>query len=106
MDAPKVQALDTRTMRVADCGTDHVILRSRLRLCRRKRHCRTGAKPPRKLNTSALKGRKKQEELTQEMDVFGCSSCSDTGNHLSFLKIPLVIKHQGVLTKEISQKKA
>ena len=80
MDAPKVQTLafirqrdrrdvlDTRTMRGADCGTDHVILRSRLRLCRQKRHCRTGANPPRKLNTSALKGQKKQEELTQEMD--------------------------------------
>ena len=60
--------LDTRALRGAGCGTDHVMLRSRLRTCRRKRHCGTGAKPPRKLNTSALKGQMKQKELTQEMD--------------------------------------
>lgn len=60
--------LDTRAMRGTGCGTDHVMLRSRLKICRRKRHCRTGAKPPRKLNTSALKGQMKQEELTQETD--------------------------------------
>ncbi|XP_068714174.1 uncharacterized protein [Montipora foliosa] len=62
------EVLDTRAMRGADCGTDHVMLRSSLRICRRKQHCRTDAKPPRKLNISALKGQKKQEELTQEMD--------------------------------------
>ena len=62
------EVLDTRAMRGADCGTDHVMLRSRLGICRRKQHCKTGAKPPRKLNTSALKGQKKQEELTQEID--------------------------------------
>lgn len=54
-------------MRGAGCGTDDVMLRSTLRICRRKRYCRPGAKPPRKLNTSALKGQKKQEELTQEI---------------------------------------
>ncbi|XP_068720611.1 uncharacterized protein [Montipora capricornis] len=64
----KSDVLDTRAMRGADCATDHVMLRSRLRICRRKRHCRTGAKRPRKLNTGALKGQKKQEKLTQEMD--------------------------------------
>ena len=52
----KSDVLDTRAMRGADCGTDHVMLRSRLRIFRRKRHCRKGAKLPRKLNTSALKG--------------------------------------------------
>ena len=57
----KSDVLDTRAMRCADCGTGHVI-------CRRKRHCRTGAKQPRKLNISALKGQKKQDELTHEID--------------------------------------
>ena len=37
--------------------------------------------------------------------VFGCASRSDRDNHLSFFKIPTVIKHQGVLTEEISQKR-
>ena len=60
--------LDTRSVRGADCGTDHVMLRSRVRICTLKQHCRMGAKPPRRLNTSALKGQKKQEDLTQEMD--------------------------------------
>ena len=35
--------------------------------------------------------------------VFGCSSRSDRDNYISFYKIPTVIKHQGVLTEEISQ---
>ena len=37
--------------------------------------------------------------------VFGCASCSDRDNCLSFFKIPTVIKQQGVLTEEISQKR-
>lgn len=52
-------------MRGADCGTDHVMLKTRLKVCRRKQHCRTGGSPPRKLDTC---GQKKQEELTQKMD--------------------------------------
>lgn len=40
----------------------------RLRICRREQHFRTAAQPPRKLNASTLKGQKKQQELSQEMD--------------------------------------
>ena len=60
--------IDTTAIRGADCGTDHVMLRSRVRICRRKQHCRLCAKPPWKQNTNALTGQKKQQELAQEMD--------------------------------------
>ena len=55
-------------MRGADCGTDHVMLKTRLRVCKRKQHSRTGGNLPQKLNTCALKSQKKQEELTKKMD--------------------------------------
>ena len=42
-------------MRGADCGTDHVMLKTRLKVCRRKQHCRRGGNPPRKLDTCVLK---------------------------------------------------
>lgn len=62
------EVLDTRVMRGVDCGTDHAMLRYRLRIINRIRHHKTGMKPPSKLNTSALKGKEKQDELTKELD--------------------------------------
>ena len=36
-----MDVLDMRATRGADCGTDHVMLKTRLRVCRQKQHCRT-----------------------------------------------------------------
>ena len=61
-----MNVLQTRTLRRADCGANHVMLKTRLKVCRRNQHCGTGGKLPRKLDTCALKGQRKQKELTQK----------------------------------------
>ena len=61
-----MNVLETRALRRADCGANHVMLKTRLKVCRRNQHCGTGGKLPRKLDTCALKGQRKQKELTQK----------------------------------------
>ena len=63
------EVLDTRALRGADCGTDHVMLRSKLAIKRKIQHKKSGSKPPRKLDTGALKDQNKREQLKKDMDV-------------------------------------
>ncbi len=47
--------LDTRAMRGADCSTDHIMLRTKVTFSIKKKHSKSGAKPPTKLNVTKLK---------------------------------------------------
>ena len=46
---------DTRAMGEANCGTDHVMLRSKMVIKRRMQHKKHGSKPPRRHDTCVLK---------------------------------------------------
>lgn len=59
---------DTRAMRGADCGTDHVMLRSKMMVKRRLQHKKSGTRPPRKLDTMLLADQVKKTKLSEEMD--------------------------------------
>ena len=58
----------TRTMRGANCGTDHQMKRSRVIFSIRKKHNQKGAMKPVKLNTSKQRNTSHTESLVQEMD--------------------------------------
>ena len=60
--------LNTRAMRGADCGTDHMMLRSRMMIRRKMQHKRSSSKPPCRLSTGALKDQKLKEKLRKEID--------------------------------------
>ena len=60
--------LNTRAMRGADCGTDHMTLRSRMMIRRKMQHKRSSSKPPCRLSTGALKDQKLKEKLRKEID--------------------------------------
>ena len=62
------EVLDTRAMRGADCGTDHIMLRSRMKFRPTKPHKKVATKPPSKLNTKKLKAKETQAELAKHMD--------------------------------------
>ena len=64
----KMDICSTRTMRGANCGTDHQMLRSRVIFSIRRKHNQKGAMKPVKLNTSKLRNTSHAETLVQEMD--------------------------------------
>lgn len=45
------EVLDTRTVRGPDCGTEHVVLRIKMKIIRKMQCKKSGFKPPRKLDT-------------------------------------------------------
>ena len=67
----------TRTMRGANCGTDHQLLRSRVIFSIRKKHNQKGALKPVKPNTSKLRNTSHAESLVQEMDNALAQSSED-----------------------------
>ena len=60
--------LDTRAMRGADCSTDHMMLRTKVTFSIKKKHSKSGAKPPTKLNVTKLKDVLFQENFAKIMD--------------------------------------
>ena len=79
------------------------MLKTRLKVCRRNQHCRTGGKPPRKLDTCALKGQRKQKELTQK-DWDSNNSEKDTDEKWATLKdicIKLRVMFEATLERNI-----
>ena len=73
----KMDICSTRTMRGANCGTDHQMLRSRVILSIRRKHNQKGAMKPVKLNTSKLRNTIHAESLVQEMDNALAQSSED-----------------------------
>ena len=67
----------TRTMRGANSGTDHQMLRSRVIFSIRRKHNQKGAMKPVKLNTSKLRNTSHAESLVQEMDNALAQSSKD-----------------------------
>ena len=65
-DVDKVR--DIKEMRGADCGTCHVMPRSRMMIKRKLQHYKSGSKPPHRLNTDMLKYQKAKEKLRKEMN--------------------------------------
>ena len=72
----KMDICSTRTMRGANCGTDHQMLSSAIFSIRRK-HNQKGAMKPVKLNTSKLRNTSHAESLVQEMDNTLAQSSED-----------------------------
>jgi len=62
------QVLDTQAVKEADCGTDNVILRSKMRIKRKLHRKKIGSKSLIKLNTGMLKDQEKREQLEKELD--------------------------------------
>ena len=67
----------TLTMRGANCGTDHQMLRSMVIFSIRRKHNQKGAMKPVKLNTSKLRNTSHAESLVQEMDNALAKSSED-----------------------------
>ena len=65
----KMDICSTRTMRGANCGMDHQMLRSRVIFSIRRKHNQKGAMKPVKLNTSKLRNSSHAESLVQEMTM-------------------------------------
>ena len=61
--------LDTRVMRGADCSSDHNMIRMKAAFVLRKKHSKTGPKPPKRLNVRRLKDRAVQENLAREINI-------------------------------------
>ena len=76
----KMDICSTRTMRGANCGTDHQMLRSRVIFCIRKKHNQKGAMEPIKLNTNKVRNTSHAESLVQEMDNAFAQSSGDNKN--------------------------
>ena len=53
----------------ADCGTIHVMLRSKMAIKRKLQHNKSGSKPPQKPDTGVLKDQIKIEQLKKDMEV-------------------------------------
>ena len=73
----KMDICSTRTMRGANCGTDHQMLRSRVIFSIRRKHKQIGTMKPVKLNTSKLRNTSHAESLVQEMDNALAQSSED-----------------------------
>ena len=73
----KMDICSTRTMRGANCGTDHQMLRSRVIFSIRRKNNQKGAMKPVKLNTSKLRNTSHAESLVQEMDNALAQSSED-----------------------------
>ena len=73
----KMDICSARTMRGANCGTDHQMLRSRVMFSIRKKHKQKGAMKPVNLNTSKLRNTSHAESLVQEMDHALAQSSED-----------------------------
>ena len=71
----------TQTMRGANCGTDHQMLRSRVIFSIRRKHNQKGAMKPVKLNTSTLTNTSHAESLVQEMNNVLAQSSEDNDTH-------------------------
>ena len=65
----KTEVLNTRAMRGAECGTDHHLVKSRLRLQIIPRIRRTAPKPPRKLNVINLKNPETKRRLQRKIST-------------------------------------
>ncbi|KAK4297369.1 hypothetical protein Pmani_030187 [Petrolisthes manimaculis] len=63
----KKEVLNTRAMRGEECGTDHYLVKSRLRFQIRSRIRRIVPKPPRKLNVTNLKNSEAKRKIQQEI---------------------------------------
>ena len=61
---------ETRATRGADCGTDHVILRSRMMINRKMQCNKSGSKPPSILGTDSLKYPQGNEKLSKKLMSF------------------------------------
>ena len=59
---------DTRAMRWADCGTEHIMLRSRMTIKRKMQHKRSSSKPPCRLGSRVLKDQKIKKKLKKKMN--------------------------------------
>ena len=64
----KMDIHSTRAMRVANCWTDHHMLRSKVAFRVRQKHNRQGVRKPTKLNTAKLRTISHRESFEQEMD--------------------------------------
>ena len=64
----KMDICSTRTLRGANCGTDHQMLRSRVIFSIREKNNQKGTMKPVKLNTNKLRNTSHAESLVQEMD--------------------------------------
>ena len=64
----KMDIHSTRTMRRANCWTDHQMLRSKMAFRIRQKHNRQGTSKPTKLNTAKLSTTSHRESFEQEMD--------------------------------------
>ena len=73
----KMDICSTRSMRGANCGTDHQMLRSRVIFSIRTKHNQKGAMKPVKLNTGKLRNTGHAESLVQEMDNALAQSSED-----------------------------
>ena len=59
------EARDTRAIRGADCGTGHVMLRSRTMIKRKLQCNKSGSKPPRRFNAYLQKNSENRRETKQ-----------------------------------------
>ena len=71
----KMDICSTRTMRGANYGTDHQMLRSRVIFSIKKKHNQKGDMKPVKLNRSKRRNISHAESLVQEMDNALAQSC-------------------------------
>ena len=76
----KMDICSTRTIRGANCGTDHQMLRSRVIFSIRNIHNQKGAMKPVKLNTSKLINTSHAESMMQQMDNALAQSWEDNKN--------------------------
>ena len=60
--------MDTRAMRGADCSTDHLMLRTKIKFSIDNKHNKSGARPPKKLAGKELRNNKTKAALVEELN--------------------------------------
>ena len=97
----------TRTMRVANCGTDHQMLRSRTIFSVRKKTQSERRYETEKLNTSKLRNTSHAESLVQQMDnILGQSwEHNNNNNNNVYLKFNIQTSSMDCTYKLIKYKK-
>ena len=65
-----------RVMRGAECGTDHMMVRAKLKVSIRKRVRLSGVKVPKRIDVAKLKDPAKREALSTSLDALDLSNCN------------------------------
>ena len=67
-----------RVMRGAECGTDHMMVRAKLKVLVRRKIRSSGVKVPKRIDVSKLKDSATREALSSAFDALDLSECSLT----------------------------